>query len=197
MNLMWSDLVCYHSTAADLRMDSSGKPSTAQMVVLATSSALTALFYSIYRSRAKTVARLKVSLVRRSLRLCHVECQGRVNLLPPLCRWRVASEPSVSTGSQESVHRSGFEKHPVWNTWQVRPVRCHRRCVQPPWKPWILSTQNLQHPQSVFCLSHTAGVVRNVKETLSSQFVDNCKGAIERLTLKEEKMVWNRTTHLW
>uniref|UniRef100_A0A3Q3FW99 RING-type E3 ubiquitin transferase n=1 Tax=Labrus bergylta TaxID=56723 RepID=A0A3Q3FW99_9LABR len=29
-------------------------------------------------------------------------------------------------------------------------------------------------------------------ETLSSQFVDNCKGVIERLTLKEEKMVWNQ-----
>lgn len=43
----------------------------------------------------------------------------------------------------------------------------------------------------------TAGVVRSVKETLNSQFVDNCKGVIERLTLKEEKMVWNRTTHLW
>lgn len=42
-----------------------------------------------------------------------------------------------------------------------------------------------------------AGVVRSVKETLNSQFVDNCKGVIERLTLKEEKMVWNRTTHLW
>lgn len=42
-----------------------------------------------------------------------------------------------------------------------------------------------------------AGVVRSVKETLNSQFVDNCKGVIERLTLKEEKMVWNRTTHIW
>lgn len=41
------------------------------------------------------------------------------------------------------------------------------------------------------------GAVRSVKETLNSQFVDNCKGVIERLTLKEEKMVWNRTTHLW
>lgn len=46
-------------------------------------------------------------------------------------------------------------------------------------------------------LLRAAGVVRSVKETLSSQFVDNCKGVIERLTLKEEKMVWNRTTHLW
>lgn len=42
-----------------------------------------------------------------------------------------------------------------------------------------------------------AGVVRSVKETLNSQFVENCKGVIERLTLKEEKMVWNRTTHIW
>lgn len=44
------------------------------------------------------------------------------------------------------------------------------------------------------CLS---GVVRSVKETLSSQFVENCKGVVQRLTLQEHKMVWNRTTHLW
>ncbi len=36
-----------------------------------------------------------------------------------------------------------------------------------------------------------------MKETLNSQFVGNCKGVIERLTLKEKKMVWNRTTHIW
>lgn len=42
-----------------------------------------------------------------------------------------------------------------------------------------------------------AGVVRPVKETLNSQFVENCKGVIKQLTLKEEKMVWNRTTHIW
>ncbi|KFO92142.1 Mitochondrial ubiquitin ligase activator of NFKB 1, partial [Buceros rhinoceros silvestris] len=42
-----------------------------------------------------------------------------------------------------------------------------------------------------------AGVVRSVKETLSSQFVENCKGVVQRLTLQEHKMVWNRTTHLW
>ncbi|XP_043917661.1 mitochondrial ubiquitin ligase activator of NFKB 1 [Protopterus annectens] len=41
------------------------------------------------------------------------------------------------------------------------------------------------------------GVVKSVKETLNSQFVDNCKGVIQRLTLQEHKMVWNRTTHLW
>ncbi|KAG7259014.1 hypothetical protein CRUP_013867, partial [Coryphaenoides rupestris] len=32
------------------------------------------------------------------------------------------------------------------------------------------------------------GVVKSVKETLNSQYVDNCKGVIERLTLKEQKM---------
>lgn len=47
--------------AANPRMDSGGKPSTAQIVVLATSSALTAVFYAIYKSRASTVASLKVS----------------------------------------------------------------------------------------------------------------------------------------
>ena len=41
------------------------------------------------------------------------------------------------------------------------------------------------------------GAVRAVKETLNSQFVENCKGVIQRLTLQEHKMVWNRTTHLW
>ncbi|NWR45567.1 MUL1 ligase, partial [Regulus satrapa] len=41
------------------------------------------------------------------------------------------------------------------------------------------------------------GVVRSVKETLSSQFVESCKGVVQRLTLQEHKMVWNRTTHLW
>ncbi|XP_073327187.1 mitochondrial ubiquitin ligase activator of NFKB 1 [Pagrus major] len=110
-------------------MDSSGKPSTAQLVVLATSSALTALFYSIYRSRATTVARLKE-----------------------------AKKVSID---QE-----------LKNILSETPGRCV--------------------PYAVI-----EGVVRSVKETLNSQFVDNCKGVIERLTLKEEKMVWNRTTHLW
>ncbi|XP_047923606.2 mitochondrial ubiquitin ligase activator of NFKB 1 [Anser cygnoides] len=41
------------------------------------------------------------------------------------------------------------------------------------------------------------GVVRSVKDTLSSQFVEDCKGVVQRLTLQEHKMVWNRTTHLW
>ncbi|XP_040049845.2 mitochondrial ubiquitin ligase activator of NFKB 1 [Gasterosteus aculeatus] len=110
-------------------MDSSGKPSTAQVVVLATSSALTALFYSIYKSRATTVARLK--------------------------------------GAQKVTIDQGLK-----NILSETPGRCV--------------------PYAVI-----EGVVRSVKETLNSQFVDNCKGVIERLTLKEEKMVWNRTTHLW
>ncbi|KAG7221672.1 hypothetical protein INR49_000039 [Caranx melampygus] len=110
-------------------MDSSGKPSTAQIVVLATSSALTALLYSIYRSRAKTVARLKE-----------------------------AKKVSIDQDLRNILSET--------------PGRCV--------------------PYAVI-----EGVVRNVKETLSSQFVDGCKGVIERLTLKEEKMVWNRTTHLW
>lgn len=55
---------------------------------------------------------------------------------------------------------------------------------------------HLCRTRSDICLV-AAGVVRSVKETLSSQFVENCKGVIERLTLKEEKMVWNRTTHIW
>ncbi|KAA8591414.1 hypothetical protein FQN60_002357, partial [Etheostoma spectabile] len=109
-------------------MDSSGKPSTAQIVVLATSSALTAVFYSIYKSRATTVARLKE-----------------------------AKKVSIDQDLKNILSET--------------PGRCV--------------------PYAVI-----EGVVRSVKETLSSQFVDNCKGVIERLTLKEEKMVWNRTTHL-
>ncbi|XP_067449236.1 mitochondrial ubiquitin ligase activator of NFKB 1 [Thunnus thynnus] len=115
--------------AEDRRMDSGGKPSTAQIVVLATSSALTAVFYTIYRSRATTVARLK--------------------------------EAKKVTIDQD-----------LKNILSETPGRCV--------------------PYAVI-----EGVVRSVKETLNSQFVDNCKGVIERLTLKEEKMVWNRTTHLW
>ncbi|KAF3697273.1 Mitochondrial ubiquitin ligase activator of NFKB 1 [Channa argus] len=110
-------------------MDSSGKPSTAQIVVLATSSALTAIFYSIYKSRATTVARLKE-----------------------------AKKVSIDQDLKNILSET--------------PGRCV--------------------PYAVI-----EGVVRSVKETLSSQFVDNCKGVIERLTLKEEKMVWNRTTHIW
>ncbi|XP_026224820.1 mitochondrial ubiquitin ligase activator of NFKB 1b [Anabas testudineus] len=110
-------------------MDSSGKPSTAQIVVLATSSALTAIFYTIYRNRSTTVSRLKE-----------------------------AKKVSIDQDLK--------------NVLSETPGRCI--------------------PYAVI-----EGVVRSVKETLSSQFVDNCKGVIERLTLKEEKMVWNRTTHIW
>ncbi|XP_071759413.1 mitochondrial ubiquitin ligase activator of NFKB 1 [Centroberyx gerrardi] len=110
-------------------MDSGGKPSTAQVVALATSSVLTAVFYSVYRRRATTVARLKE-----------------------------AKKVSIDQDLKNILSET--------------PGRCV--------------------PYAVI-----EGVVRSVKETLNSQFVDNCKGVIERLTLKEKKMVWNRTTHLW
>ncbi|KAL7859271.1 hypothetical protein SRHO_G00144180 [Serrasalmus rhombeus] len=111
-------------------MDSSGgKPSTAQIVLLATSSALTALLYSIYKKKAGHVTRLK-------------EAQ------------KISLDQDLKSILAEA------------------PGKCI--------------------PYAVI-----EGVVRSVKETLNSQFVDNCKGVIERLTLKEKKMVWNRTTHLW
>lgn len=110
-------------------MDSGGRPSTAQLVVLATSSALTAIFYSIYKSKATIAARLKDAK-------------------------KVSIDQDLKTILSETPGR----------------------CV----------------PYAVI-----EGVVRSVKENLNSQFVDNCKGVIERLTLKEKKMVWNRTTHLW
>ncbi|XP_025909364.1 mitochondrial ubiquitin ligase activator of NFKB 1 [Nothoprocta perdicaria] len=49
------------------------------------------------------------------------------------------------------------------------------------------------------CLPYAViqGTVRSAKETLSSQFVEGCHGVVQRLTLQEHKMVWNRTTHLW
>lgn len=110
-------------------MDSSGRPSTAQLVVLATSSALTALFYSLYKNRATTANRLKE-----------------------------AQKVSIDQDLKEIL------------------LEAPGRCV-----PYVV----------------IEGAVKAVNETLKSQFVDNCKGVIERLTLKENKMVWNRTTHLW
>ncbi|XP_072442024.1 mitochondrial ubiquitin ligase activator of NFKB 1 [Chiloscyllium punctatum] len=49
------------------------------------------------------------------------------------------------------------------------------------------------------CLPYAVieGAVKPVKETLNSQFVEGCKGVIQRLVLQEHKMVWNRTTHIW
>uniref|UniRef100_A0A8D0EME5 RING-type E3 ubiquitin transferase n=1 Tax=Strix occidentalis caurina TaxID=311401 RepID=A0A8D0EME5_STROC len=60
-----------------------------------------------------------------------------------------------------------------------------------------LRTVLLEAPGRCVPYAVIEGVVRSVKETLSSQFVENCKGVIQRLTLQEHKMVWNRTTHLW
>ncbi|XP_061076300.1 mitochondrial ubiquitin ligase activator of NFKB 1 [Conger conger] len=110
-------------------MDNSGKPSTAQVLLLATSSALTAVFYSIYRRKSATATRLK-------------EAQ------------KISIDQDLKNVLKES------------------PGHCI--------------------PYAVI-----EGVVKSVKDSLNSQFVDNCKGVIERLTLREQKMVWNRTTHIW
>uniref|UniRef100_A0A3B1J037 RING-type E3 ubiquitin transferase n=1 Tax=Astyanax mexicanus TaxID=7994 RepID=A0A3B1J037_ASTMX len=110
-------------------MEANGKPSTAQILLLATSSALTAVLYSIYKRKAGHVSRLKEA--------------KKISLDQDL-KSILAEAPG--------------------------------KCI----------------PYAVI-----EGVVRSVKESLNSQFVDNCKGVIERLTLKEKKMVWNRTTHLW
>ncbi|XP_051515658.1 mitochondrial ubiquitin ligase activator of NFKB 1-like isoform X2 [Myxocyprinus asiaticus] len=109
-------------------MEASGRPSTAQTVLLATSSALTAVLYTIYKRKASHVTRLREA-----------------------------------------------KKLPLNPDLQTILAKAPGKCV----------------PYAVI-----EGVVRSVKETLNSQFVDNCKGVIERLTLKEKKMVWNRTTHL-
>ncbi|XP_073731606.1 mitochondrial ubiquitin ligase activator of NFKB 1 [Misgurnus anguillicaudatus] len=110
-------------------MEANGRPSTTQVVLLATSSALTALLYSIYKRKSSHVVRLREAK-------------------------KMSLNPDLKTILSEA------------------PGKCI--------------------PYAVI-----EGVVRSVKETLNSQFVDNCKGVIERLTLKEKKMVWNRTTHLW
>ncbi|NWY93707.1 MUL1 ligase, partial [Loxia curvirostra] len=110
-------------------MEGGGRPSAAQAVLLATSTAITALLYSIYRQKARVARGLEGARKVRldgDLRAVLLEAPGR--------------------------------------------------CV----------------PYAVI-----EGVVRSVKDTLSSQFVENCKGVVQRLTLQEHKMVWNRTTHLW
>ncbi|KAF4078547.1 hypothetical protein AMELA_G00200390 [Ameiurus melas] len=110
-------------------MHSNGNPSTSQILLLASSSALTAFLYSVYRKKASSAARLseakKISL-DQDLQSILAEAPGK--------------------------------------------------CI----------------PYAVI-----EGVVRSVKDTLNSQFVDCCQGVIARLTLKEKKMVWNQTTRIW
>ncbi|XP_005293045.2 mitochondrial ubiquitin ligase activator of NFKB 1 [Chrysemys picta bellii] len=110
-------------------MESGGRPSTGQLILLATSSAVTAILYSIYRQKSKVAHSLKGA--------------KQVNL-----------------------------DQDLKNILMEAPGKCV--------------------PYAVI-----EGVVRSVKETLNSQFVDNCKGVVQRLTLQEHKMVWNRTTHIW
>lgn len=120
-------ILCLNSAeCTNPTMDSGGKPSTAQIVVLATSSALTAVFYAIYRSRASTVSSLKVShnspgLLRHALLKCEV-CSVWIYFL----LW---SEMLIPAGSEESLHQPGFENDPVWNSWTMCSLCCHRRSV--------------------------------------------------------------------
>ncbi|XP_063173529.1 mitochondrial ubiquitin ligase activator of NFKB 1 [Candoia aspera] len=110
-------------------MDSASHPSTGQVILLATSSAVTAILYAIYRHKSKVVDSLK-----------------------------------------------GAKKVTIDQDLKNVLMEAPGKCV----------------PYAVI-----EGVVRSVKETLNSQFVDSCKGVVQRLTLQEHKMVWNRTTHLW
>ncbi|XP_030041717.1 mitochondrial ubiquitin ligase activator of NFKB 1 [Microcaecilia unicolor] len=110
-------------------MEAGGRPSIVQVLLLATSSAATAILYSIYRQKLQNVQTLKG-----------------------------ATRVSLDEDLQKVL------------------MEAPGKCI----------------PYAVI-----EGVVRAVKETLSSQFVESCKGVIQRLSLKEHKMVWNRTTHLW
>ncbi|XP_063001372.1 mitochondrial ubiquitin ligase activator of NFKB 1 isoform X2 [Elgaria multicarinata webbii] len=110
-------------------MDAAGRPSTGQVILLATSSAVTAILYAVYRHKSKVVHSLKAAK-------------------------KISLDQDLKSILMEAPGK----------------------CV----------------PYAVI-----EGVVRSVKETLNSQFVENCKGVVQRLTLQEHKMVWNRTTHLW
>ncbi|XP_004592355.2 mitochondrial ubiquitin ligase activator of NFKB 1 [Ochotona princeps] len=110
-------------------MDSGGRPSLGQFILLGTSSVVTAFLYSVYRQKAQVSRELK-----------------------------------------------GAKKIHLGEDLKSILSEAPGKCV----------------PYAVI-----EGAVRSVKETLNSQFVENCKGVIQRLTLQEHKMVWNRTTHLW
>ncbi|OCT73456.1 mitochondrial ubiquitin ligase activator of nfkb 1 isoform X2 [Xenopus laevis] len=110
-------------------MENGGRPSVGQVILLTTSSAITALFYSIYRHKYRSVQTLK-----EAKKFCLTD-----------------DLPAVLSDLPG-------------------------KCV----------------PYAVI-----EGAVTSVKEVLNSQYVENCKGVIQRLSLKEHKMVWNRTTHLW
>nr|XP_005988767.1 PREDICTED: mitochondrial ubiquitin ligase activator of NFKB 1 isoform X2 [Latimeria chalumnae] len=112
-----------------LTMESGGRPSPVQFILLATSSAITAFLYHIYRRKSVASQKLKE-----------------------------ASKVSIDMNLKKMLREA--------------PGKCI--------------------PYAVI-----EGMVKSVNETLNCQFVDNCKGVIQRLTLQEHKMVWNRTTHLW
>ncbi|XP_069598540.1 mitochondrial ubiquitin ligase activator of NFKB 1 [Ranitomeya imitator] len=110
-------------------MEGSGRPSLGHILLLASSSAITAIFYSVYRQKSRRVQTLK-----------------------------------------------GAKKISLDDDLQKVLLDLPGKCV----------------PYAVI-----EGVVRSVKDSLHSQFVENCRGVIHRLSLKEHKMVWNGTTHLW
>ncbi|KAM4015028.1 LOW QUALITY PROTEIN: mitochondrial ubiquitin ligase activator of NFKB 1 [Anomaloglossus baeobatrachus] len=110
-------------------MEGNGRPSLGQILLLASSSAITAILYTVYRQK-----------------------YGRVQTL------KGAKKISLDEDLQKVL------------------MDLPGKCV----------------PYAVI-----EGVVRSVKDSLHSQFVENCRGVIHRLSLKEHKMVWNRTTHLW
>lgn len=110
-------------------MEGNGRPSVGQVILLATSSTVTAILYMIYRRKSALVSGLK---------------------------------------DAKKLSIDGDLKKVLMET----PGKCVSYAV-------------------------IEGVVKSVKEMLNSQFLDNCKGVIQRLTLQEHKMIWNRTTHLW
>ncbi|XP_058909474.1 mitochondrial ubiquitin ligase activator of NFKB 1 [Kogia breviceps] len=110
-------------------MESGGRPSLGQFILLGTSSVVTAVLYSVYRQKAQVAQELK---------------------------------------GAKRIHLGEDLKSIL--------LEAPGKCV----------------PYAVI-----EGAVRSVKETLNSQFVENCKGVIQRLTLQEHKMVWNRATRLW
>ncbi|XP_068099316.1 mitochondrial ubiquitin ligase activator of NFKB 1 [Hyperolius riggenbachi] len=110
-------------------MENNGRPSFGQLILLGSCSAVTAIFYSVYRHKYRTAETLKGA--------------KKISLADDLL-----------------------------NVLSDLPGKCV--------------------PYAVI-----EGVVKAVKESLTSQFMDQCKGVVNRLSLKEHKMVWNRTTHLW
>lgn len=94
------------SWCVDWRMEASGRPSTAQIVLLATSSALTAVLYTIYKKKSSHVARLRVRKQPLCVSFNDTSTQRIGSLLNLTC----------VTGGQEDVIKSRPENYPQWST---------------------------------------------------------------------------------